>query len=55
MNNYLVGVRINYKLILLIGVFLVLELLYIERSMSSRFELSMITLDSLLPSKNIDR
>ncbi len=55
MNNHLVGISVNYKLILLISVFLLLELLYVERSMSSRFELSMITLDSLLPSKNIDR
>ena len=41
--------------ILLVGILLVLNLFYINRFVNSHFEPSMLTLDSLLPSKNAER
>lgn len=40
--------------ILLVGILIILGVFYIDRSLSSRFESSMLTLEPLLPSKNIN-
>lgn len=50
MNQFVV-IKISPLIILLIGALLILEVFYIDRSISYQFEPSMITLDSLLPSK----
>lgn len=47
--------KISNLALLLIGMLLVLNAFYINRFISSHFEPSMITLDSLLISENADK
>ena len=48
-------INIHKLAILLVGILLVLEVFYIGKSISFRFESSMLTLNSLLLTSNVDK